>query len=141
MNCDYLCIKRIDRNLKVCCDELQTINYKRNNCYHTRFTIFLSYVWHRYTLVLPSFFTFFVFPFSACFHNPIPKSTCDKTLSSIPIFHFISTILTYFLLETIHYPTTMIRKEDLKQGWSPENMLETFFTPEEEEGWWVFLVE
>ena len=85
MNCDYSCIKRIDRNLKVCCEELQTINYKRTSCYHKRFTIFH----HTFDIVihsscLPSL-PFFDFIFSVCFHNPIPKSTCDKTLSRISI--------------------------------------------------------
>ena len=50
MNCDYLWIKRIDRNLKVCCEELQTIKYKRISCYHTRFT--LSY--HMFDIVIHS---------------------------------------------------------------------------------------
>ena len=84
-------------------------------------------------------------PFSTLHSLPVFIIQYQKVhvikLFQVYLFHLIRTISTYFLLETIYYPTTMMRKEDPKQGWSPENMLETFFTPEEEEGWWVFLVE
>ena len=84
MNCDYLCIKRIDRNLKVCCEELQTIKYKRISCYHTRFT--LSY--HMFDIVihsscLPSP------PFSLLHH--LPSFFSITNLYSFPSREYFST--------------------------------------------------
>ena len=134
MNCDYSWTKRSDRTLKVYCDEVQTINYKRTSCYHTRFTIFH----HTFDIVIHSScfpsLPFFDFTFSVCFHNPIPKSTCDKTLSSIPISsHPYNINILSFGNNILSNNNDKKRRSQTRL--STETMLETFSTPCEEEGW------